>query len=182
RAKDVIGLAEMAMAEDDGHIQGTLEQDLRALTTDVEKQEVDLLFANPYADNPALVSIHAGAGGTDAQDWAEMLLRMYLRWAEQTGYDAQVREAIAGDEAGAKSATIEIRGPNAYGWLSSEHGVQRLVRLSPFDAAHRRHTSFASVDVIPDLGDEVEVEIDPDELRIETVRAGGRGGPRVRAT
>jgi peptide chain release factor 2 len=128
------------------------------------------------------MAIHAGAGGTDAQDWAEILLRMYLRWGERNGFDITVREALAGDEAGAKSATLEVRGPHAYGWLQSEHGVHRLVRLSPFDAAHRRHTSFASVDVIPDLGDEVEIEIDPDDLRVDTYRASGPGGQYVNTT
>jgi peptide chain release factor 2 len=111
-----------------------------------------------------------------------MLLRMYLRWGERMRFDVTVREAQAGDEAGAKSATIEVRGPHAYGWLSSEHGVHRLVRLSPFDSANRRHTSFASVDVIPDLGDEVELEIEPDDLRIDTFRAQGAGGQHVNTT
>ena len=133
-------------------------------------------------DHDAIMSIHPGAGGTDAQDWAEMLLRMYLRWAERNGFDATVREALAGDEAGTKSATVEIRGPHAYGWLQSEHGVHRLVRLSPFDSANRRHTSFASVDVIPDLGDEVDIELDPEDLRIDTFRAQGAGGQHVNTT
>jgi peptide chain release factor 2 len=144
--------------------------------------ETEALFSGEMDDHDAIMSIHPGAGGTDAQDWAEMLLRMYLRWAERNGMDATVREALAGDEAGTKSATVEIRGPHAYGWLQSEHGVHRLVRLSPFDSANRRHTSFASVDVIPDLGDEVDIELDPEELRIDTFRAQGAGGQHVNTT
>jgi peptide chain release factor 2 len=172
----------LAVEHDDAELGREVTDGIERLRAAVDALETQTLFSGELDDHDVILAIHAGAGGTDAQDWAEMLLRMYLRWAEQTGFDAQVREALAGDEAGAKSATIEIRGPNAYGWLSSEHGVHRLVRLSPFDAAHRRHTSFASVDVIPDLGDEVEVEIDPDDLRIETFRAGGPGGQYVNTT
>jgi peptide chain release factor 2 len=133
-------------------------------------------------DHDVIMSIHPGAGGTDAQDWADMILRMYLRWAERNRFEVNLLEAQAGDEAGTKSATLEIRGPHAYGWLQSEHGVHRLVRLSPFDSAHRRHTSFASVDVIPDLGDEAEIEVDPEDLRIDTFRAQGAGGQHVNTT
>ncbi|TMD64939.1 MAG: peptide chain release factor 2 [Chloroflexi bacterium] len=182
RAKDVIGLAEMAMAEDDGHIQGTLEQDLRALTTDVEKQEVDLLFANPYADNPALVSIHAGAGGTDSQDWAEMLLRMYLRWAERNKMHAEIIDESPGEEAGYKSVTVRITGKRAFGWLRAERGVHRLVRLSPFDQAHRRHTSFALVEVIPEIEDDSDIEIRPEDLKVDVYRSSGAGGQHVNKT
>ena len=157
RARDVIGLAELAIAEGDGHIEGTLEQDLQALDKDVEKQEVDLLFAHPYADHPALVSIHAGAGGIDSQDWAEMLLRMYLRWAERNKMQAEILDESPGEEAGYKSVTVRITGRRAFGWLRSEHGVHRLVRLSPFDQAHRRHTSFALVEVIPEIEDDPDI-------------------------
>jgi peptide chain release factor 2 len=143
----------------------------------------ETLYSDELDDHDAILSIHPGEGGTDAQDWAEMLLRMYLRWGEANGYQVQVREALPGEEAGVKSATFEVRGPHAYGRLQSEHGVHRLVRLSPFDAAHRRQTSFASVDVIPDFGEEeAEVEIDQDDLRIETFRAGGPGGQYVNTT
>ena len=179
---DTTAANELAVEHDDADLLREVTDGIAKLTEALDALETRTLFSGELDDHDVILAIHAGAGGTDAQDWAEMLLRMYLRWAERAGFDAQVREALAGDEAGAKSATVEVRGPNAYGWLSSEHGVHRLVRLSPFDAAHRRHTSFASVDVIPDLGDEIEVEIDPDDLRIETFRAGGPGGQYVNTT
>jgi peptide chain release factor 2 len=182
RARDVIGLAELAIAEGDGHIEGTLEQDLQALDKDVEKQEVDLLFANPYADHPALVSIHAGAGGIDSQDWAEMLLRMYLRWAERNKMQAEILDESPGEEAGYKSVTVRITGRRAFGWLRSEHGVHRLVRLSPFDQAHRRHTSFALVEVIPEIEDDPDIEIRPEDLKVDTYRSSGAGGQHVNKT
>jgi peptide chain release factor 2 len=181
-AGDTRAANDLAVEHDDDELAREVSEGIAQLQLAVDALETQTLFSGDLDDHDVILAIHAGAGGTDAQDWAEMLLRMYLRWAEQTGFDAEVREALAGEEAGAKSATIEVKGPNAYGWLASEHGVHRLVRLSPFDAAHRRHTSFASVDVIPDLGDEVEVEIDPDDLRIETFRAGGPGGQYVNTT
>jgi len=167
---------------DDDELARELDDGIAKLRGDLDALDLETLFSGELDDHDAILSIHAGAGGTDAQDWAEILLRMYLRWAETAKFDVTIREALAGDEAGAKSATMEIRGPHAYGWLRSEHGVHRLVRLSPFDSANRRHTSFASVDVIPDLGEEVEVEVDPDDLRIETFRAGGPGGQYVNTT
>jgi peptide chain release factor 2 len=179
---DVTAANELAVEHDDPELAAEVVAGIERLRSELDILETETLFAGELDDRDAILAIHAGAGGTDAQDWAEMLLRMYLRWGEQAGFDVTVREALAGDEAGAKSATIEVRGPHAYGWLGSEHGVHRLVRLSPFDAAHRRHTSFASVDVIPDLGDEADVEIDPDDLRIETFRAGGPGGQYVNTT
>jgi peptide chain release factor 2 len=182
RARDVIGLAEMAMAENDGHLEGTLENDLRALTKDVDKQEIDLLFANPYSEHPALVSIHAGAGGIDSQDWAEMLLRMYLRWAERNKMQVEILDESPGEEAGYKSVTVLISGRRAFGWLRSEHGVHRLVRLSPFDQAHRRHTSFALVEVIPEIEDDTEIEIRPEDLKVDTYRSSGAGGQHVNKT
>jgi peptide chain release factor 2 len=178
----VIGLAEMSMAEGDGHLEGTLEQDLQSLDKDVEKQEVDLLFANPYADHPALVSIHAGAGGIDSQDWAEMLLRMYLRWGERNKMQAEILDESPGEEAGYKSVTVRISGRRAFGWLRSEHGVHRLVRLSPFDQAHRRHTSFALVEVIPEIEDDPEIDIRPEDLKVDTYRSSGAGGQHVNKT
>jgi peptide chain release factor 2 len=182
RARDVIGLAEMAMAENDGHLEGTLENDLRALTKDVDKQEIDLLFANPYSEHPALLSIHAGAGGIDSQDWAEMLLRMYLRWAERNKMQVEILDESPGEEAGYKSVTVLISGRRAFGWLRSEHGVHRLVRLSPFDQAHRRHTSFALVEVIPEIEDDTEIEIRPEDLKVDTYRSSGAGGQHVNKT
>ena len=182
RAQDVIGLAEMAIAERDEHLKPTLEADLQSLDKDVEKQEIDLLFAHRYADNPALVSIHAGAGGVDSQDWAEMLLRMYLRWAERNKMQAEILDESPGEEAGYKSVTVRISGRRAFGWLRSEHGVHRLVRLSPFDQAHRRHTSFALVEVIPEIEDEADIEIRPDDLKVDTYRSSGAGGQHVNKT
>ena len=184
RANDVIGLAEMAIAEHDAHLEESLRHDLAALDADVSRHEVDLLFANPYADNPALVSIHAGAGGTDSQDWAEMLLRMYLRWAERNKMPAEIIDESPGEEAGYKSVTVRISGKRAFGWLRAERGVHRLVRLSPYDQAHRRHTSFALVEVIPELEDTDEdaVVINPQDLRIDTYRSTGAGGQHVNKT
>ena len=182
RAGDIIGLAELAIAEDDPHLKDTLERDLQALDKDLEKQEVDLLFANPYADHPALISIHAGAGGVDSQDWTEMLLRMYLRWAERDKMQAEILDESPGEEAGYKSVTVRISGRRAYGWLRSEHGVHRLVRLSPFDQAHRRHTSFALVEAIPEIEEDTEIEIRPEDLKVDTYRSSGAGGQHVNKT
>jgi len=170
------------MAEDDGHIKGTLEQDLRTLDADVGKQEVDLLFANRYAEHPALVSIHAGAGGTDSQDWTEMLLRMYLRWAERNKMRTEIIDESPGEEAGYKSLTVRFTGKRAFGWLRSERGVHRLVRLSPFDQAHRRHTSFALVEVIPEIEDDTDIEIRPEDLKVDVYRSSGAGGQHVNKT
>jgi len=170
------------MAEDDGHLRSTLEQDLRALDVDVGKQEVDLLFANPYAEHPALVSIHAGAGGTDSQDWTEMLLRMYLRWAERNKMQSEILDESPGEEAGYKSVTVRISGKRAFGWLRAERGVHRLVRLSPFDQAHRRHTSFALVEVIPEIEEAADIEIRPEDLKVDVYRSSGAGGQHVNKT
>jgi peptide chain release factor 2 len=172
----------MAIAEKDGHLEAELDRDLQALEKDLEKQEIDLLFANPYAENPALVSIHAGAGGIDSQDWAEMLLRMYLRWAEREKMQVEILDESPGEEAGYKSVTVRIAGRRAFGWLRSEHGVHRLVRLSPFDQAHRRHTSFALVEVIPEIEDATDIEIRPEDLKVDTYRSSGAGGQHVNKT
>jgi peptide chain release factor 2 len=144
--------------------------------------ELASLLSGPYDANDAVASIHAGAGGTESQDWAEMLLRMYLRWAEREGYEVELDEVQPGEEAGIKSATFILRGPNAYGIISAERGVHRLVRISPFDASKRRHTSFASLDVIPLIEDEEAIEIDPKDLRIDTYRSQGAGGQHVNVT
>jgi len=182
RARDIIGLAELAIAEDDGHLQSTLEHELDALDADVGKQEVDLLFANPYAEHPALVSIHAGAGGTDSQDWTEILLRMYLRWAERRKMPSEILDESPGEEAGYKSVTVRISGKRAFGWLRAERGVHRLVRLSPFDQAHRRHTSFALVEVIPEIEEAADIEIRPEDLKVDVYRSSGAGGQHVNKT
>lgn len=154
---------------------GRLEQDLDQL-------DLQLKLSGPDDDKSALVTIHPGAGGTESQDWAEMLLRMYLRWAEGRNFEIELLERMDGDEAGIKSATFAVRGANAYGYLKSESGVHRLVRISPFDAQSRRHTSFASVDVYPEVDDDVEIEIDDKDLRVDTYRSSGAGGQHVNKT
>jgi len=157
-------------------------QSLNATLAGLCRSEEERLFCGEYDDGDAVLTIHPGAGGTESQDWAEMLLRMYLRWADQRGFKAEINEATGGDEAGIKSATVTIHGENAYGLLSAERGVHRLVRISPFDAAKRRHTSFAAVEVSPLVEEDVTVEIDEKDLRIETYRASGAGGQHVNKT
>jgi peptide chain release factor 2 len=166
----------------DADTEKELRETLARLESDVAKLELASLLSGEYDQNDAVASLHAGAGGTESQDWAEMLLRMYLRWAERQGLQVELDEVNPGDEAGIKSATFIVKGRNAYGLLSTERGVHRLVRISPFDASSRRHTSFASLDVIPLLPDEVEVDLDPKDLRIETYRSTGAGGQHVNVT
>jgi len=182
RAADLQGLAEMAIAEQESELEGTLRVELDALERDLDRQEVDLLFSTPYADHPALVSIHAGAGGTDSQDWTAMLMRMYLRWAERDRFAAEVLDESPGEEAGFKSVTARFSGRRAFGWLRAERGVHRLVRLSPFDQNHRRHTSFALVEVIPEIEDDAPVQIRPEDLEVDTFRSSGAGGQHVNKT
>ena len=159
-----------------------IEAQLRPLSQELERLQEDALFDGEYDGGDAVVSIHAGAGGTDAQDWAEMMLRMYLRWAEDRGFTAELVDSSPGEEAGIKSATFTVKGENAYGVLKAERGVHRLVRQSPFDSAHRRHTAFAQTVVAPLLPEESDVEIDETELRIDTYRASGAGGQHVNKT
>jgi peptide chain release factor 2 len=166
----------------DPQTERELEEALEGLEADVSSLELAALLGGEYDRNDAVASLHAGAGGTESQDWAEMLLRMYLRWAEGEGFEVELDEVTPGDEAGIKSATFIVRGPNAYGLLSAERGVHRLVRISPYDASSRRHTSFASLDVIPLLPEDAEVELDPKDLRIETYRSSGAGGQHVNVT
>ncbi len=166
----------------DSSLEVELAAQLAPVARELERLEEDALFNGDYDGGDAVVSIHAGAGGTDAQDWAEMLLRMYLRWADDRGFSAELVEASAGEEAGLKSAAVTVKGENAYGTLRAERGVHRLVRLSPFDSAHRRHTAFAQVVVAPLLPDDEAVEIDEGELRIDTYRASGAGGQHVNKT
>jgi peptide chain release factor 2 len=163
-------------------MQSELRQGLERLQSDVARLELAALLGGEYDRHDAVASLHAGAGGTESQDWAEMLLRMYLRWAELEGLQAELDEVNPGEEAGIKSATFIVRGPNAYGLLSAERGVHRLVRISPFDASSRRHTSFASLDVIPLLPEDEAVEVDPKDLRIDTYRSSGAGGQHVNVT
>jgi peptide chain release factor 2 len=166
----------------DGDLADEIESQLQPLRRELDRLREEALFSGEYDAGDAVVTIHAGTGGTDAQDWAEMLLRMYLRWADARGFRAELLEASPGEEAGLKSATFAVNGENAYGILKAERGVHRLVRLSPFDQAHRRHTSFAQVIVSPLLSDDVEVEIDESDLRIDTYRASGAGGQHVNKT
>jgi peptide chain release factor 2 len=166
----------------DGDLADELDAHLAPLEEELGRLREDALFTGDYDTGDAVVTIHAGTGGTDAQDWTEILLRMYLRWAQQRGLKAEVVEASPGEEAGLKSATFTVAGENAYGILKAERGVHRLVRLSPFDSAHRRHTSFAQVIVSPLLADEDEIEINEDDLRIDTYRASGAGGQHVNKT
>src|SRR3954471_23702792 len=171
----------IALASDDGELDEVAES-VAGLKLELDRLQEAALFSGEYDARDAVVSIHAGEGGTDAQDWAEMLLRMYLRWAEQRGFKTELLEASPGEEAGLKSATFTVSGENAYGVLKAERGVHRLVRLSPFDQAHRRHTSFAQVIVAPLLDDTAELEIRDDDLRIDTYRASGAGGQHVNKT
>jgi peptide chain release factor 2 len=166
----------------DGDLAGELDEHLRPIEEELARLREDALFSGEYDAGDALVTIHGGEGGTDAQDWAEMLVRMYLRWAERRGLRAELVEASPGEEAGLKSAAITVQGENAYGTLKAERGVHRLVRLSPFDSAHRRQTSFAQVIVAPLVDDDAEIEIDEADLRIDTYRASGAGGQHVNKT
>ena len=170
------------LAAMDGDMAEEIAASLRPLRAELDRLEEDALFNGEYDPGDAVVTIHAGAGGTDSQDWAEILLRMYLRWAEHRGFQTELLEASPGEEAGLKSATFTARGENAYGVFKAERGVHRLVRLSPFDSAHRRHTSFAQVIVSPLLADDAAAEIDEADLRIDTYRASGAGGQHVNKT
>ena len=181
--RDVNDLEPLAeLAEEDPEIAAELEEQIRSVTERLEQLEEQRLFSGRYDTGDALVTVNAGAGGTDAQDWAEMLLRMEMRWAERRGFDVELLEASPGEEAGIKSATFLVKGENAYGLFGAEKGVHRLVRLSPFDAAHRRQTSFAGVEVSPVVEDIGDVEIDDDDLQIDTYRASGAGGQHVNKT
>ncbi len=175
RVNDALELAQM----DDDSLDDELSQEVGQLTEMVDKMSVQALLSGPHDDENAILAIHAGAGGTDSQDWAQMLERMYLRWAEQNAYKVEIIERMEGEEAGVKSVTMSIKGPFAYGNLRSEAGVHRLVRLSPFDSANRRHTSFVKVELWPDIQGQIDIEINEKDLRIDTYRAGGAGGQHV---
>ena len=172
----------MAAEEEDEATVADIESDLAAMDKELEKLEFRRMFSGEMDANNAYLDIQAGSGGTEAQDWANILLRMYLRWAEAKGFKAEVVEAQDGDVAGLKSATVKIEGEYAYGWLRSETGVHRLVRKSPFDSGSRRHTSFASVFVSPEIDDNIEIQIDPSDLRVDVYRASGAGGQHVNTT
>ncbi len=175
-------LLEMAIEEDDKGVIKEVEKRANKLAPAIEKLELKTLLSGDYDQNNALLSINPGAGGTESQDWAEMLLRMYTRWAEGNDYKVSIMELMPGDEAGIKSVTLRIVGPYAYGYLKSEKGVHRLVRISPFDSSGRRHTSFASVDIMPEVDDDIEIDIDKSDLKIDTYRASGAGGQHVNTT
>ena len=180
--EDALTLCELAIEEEDDSLLSELEESYKALTEEADTLRLETLLSGKYDANNAILSIHPGAGGTEAQDWAEMLLRMYQHWAERRGFSVETLDYLAGDEAGVKSVTIQISGDNAYGYAKAEKGVHRLVRCSPFDASGRRHTSFVSVDVMPEIGDDIDVQINPDDLKIDTFRSGGAGGQHVNKT
>jgi peptide chain release factor 2 len=179
RVAETVELAELNDAEPDVEIEEHVGEETEAIEKALEALEFQLAFSGPYDAGNAIFAIHAGAGGTESQDWAEMLLRMYLRWCESKGFDTEVLDSMMGEEAGIKSATVEVRGPNAYGHFKSEKGVHRLVRLSPFDSAHARHTSFALVEVMPEVEGAAEVDIKEDDLRIDIYHSAGHGGQNV---
>lgn len=179
---DHIDLIELGEAEGDADIVRESEAALAALATEAERMEVETLLSGEADSNDAYIEVHAGAGGTESQDWASMLQRMYMRWAEKKGYSVSLIEETSGDEAGIKSTTIEIKGHNAYGWAKTESGVHRLVRISPFDSNARRHTSFASVGCYPVVDDAIEVDVSEADVRIDTFRASGAGGQHVNTT
>ena len=180
--EDLEVLLELGEEEDDEPVAAELQKGLRILRKQVEEAELQLMLSGPHDRNNAILALHAGAGGTEAQDWVAMLVRMFSRWSEQHGYRLELMDMLPGDEAGIKSATLLVSGPYAFGYLKSEKGVHRLVRISPFDAAGRRHTSFASVDVLPEVEDDNEVAINTDDLKIDTYRSGGAGGQHVNKT
>ncbi len=179
---NLIELAEMVKLEYDEELAIDVTKNYKKQEKNLEKLELETLFSGKYDSNNAIVTIHPGAGGTESQDWAEMLYRMYTRWATKNEYEVKELDYLEGEEAGLKSVTFEIIGENAYGYMKSEKGVHRLVRISPFDAGGRRHTSFASVEVLPEITDDIEININPDDLRVDTYRASGAGGQHINKT
>jgi peptide chain release factor 2 len=182
RLSDAEVLFELARSENDDDSATEAAGEVFAIEKELSSLEVVALLGAEFDAHPAILEVHAGEGGTDSQDWAEMLLRMYLRWTESKGFEAGLVEVTPGEEAGIKSATVTVEGHHAYGLLATERGVHRLVRISPFDAAKRRHTSFASVDVTPEVEDDIDIEINPDDLRVDTYRSSGAGGQHVNVT
>ena len=180
--EDMSTLVELAIAEDDETLLEEIQTGFNSLSEKIENMKLETLLSGPYDKSNAIITLHAGAGGTEAQDWCQMLYRMYQMWAESRGYKVSVLDILDGDEAGLKGASILLEGLNAYGFAKCEKGIHRLVRISPFDSAGRRHTSFASVEVMPDIEDDIEININPDDLRIDTYRASGAGGQHVNKT
>ncbi|WP_227937283.1 peptide chain release factor 2 [Alkalihalobacillus deserti] len=173
---------ELVKEEADEELQKELEIGVKALTQEMNDYELQMLLSEPYDKNNALLELHPGAGGTESQDWASMLLRMYTRWAEGRGFKVETMDYLPGDEAGVKSVTLLIKGHNAYGYLKAEKGVHRLVRISPFDSSGRRHTSFVSCEIMPELDDNVDIDISPEDLKVDTYRASGAGGQHINTT
>jgi peptide chain release factor 2 len=182
KAADLLEMIVLAIGEEDYSLKEEIQLELKKLSSRFEQLESQQLFTGDYDSRNAMLAFHAGAGGTESQDWANMLLRMYLRWAERHDYEAEVLDVSPGEEAGIKSAIVEIKGDYVYGYLKSEHGVHRLVRLSPFDADHARHTSFVLVEVLPEAEETVDVKINPEDLRIDTFRSSGPGGQHMQKT
>ena len=179
---NLIEMSELLQLEYDDEMANDTIRTTKQTAKDIEKLEIETLFSGKYDNNNAIVTIHPGAGGTESQDWAEMLYRMYTRWATQNNFTVKELDYLEGEEAGLKSVTFEITGENAYGYMKCEKGVHRLVRISPFDSGGRRHTSFASVEVLPEIADDIEIEINPDDLRVDTYRASGAGGQHINKT
>jgi peptide chain release factor 2 len=182
RWEDMMTMCQMALEENDDSLLPELEGEYSSFEKDLESARLETLLSGEYDGCNAILSFHAGAGGTEAQDWVQMLFRMYTRWAERHGYRYKVLDYLDGEEAGLKSATISIEGENAYGYMKSESGIHRLVRVSPFDASGRRHTSFAAVEVMPEISDDIEVDIRPEDLKVDTYRSSGAGGQHVNKT
>lgn len=173
---------ELVKEEQDEELHQELEEDVKKLRKDLDEFELQMLLSEPYDKNNAILELHPGAGGTESQDWASMLLRMYTRWAEGRGFKVETMDYLPGEEAGVKSVTLNIQGHNAYGYLKAEKGVHRLVRISPFDSSGRRHTSFASCEVMPEFNEEIEIEVRSEDLKLDTYRASGAGGQHVNTT
>jgi peptide chain release factor 2 len=181
--KKITDIGELiAIAAEDNSLQAEIQAELDELASHLDELEFQMAFSSEYDARNAILAIHAGAGGTESQDWAEMLMRMYLRWAERRGYETEILDTSPGDEAGIKSTVIAVNGDYAAGYLKSEHGVHRLVRLSPFDADHARHTSFALVEVLPEAEADVDLDIAPDDLKVDTFRSSGPGGQHMQKT
>lgn len=179
---NLIEMTELVMMEFDEELKREILSNTKMISAELEKLELQTFLSGKYDKNNAILTIHPGAGGTESQDWAEMLYRMYTRWAEKSQYTVNEIDFLEGDEAGIKSVTFEVVGENAYGYLKGEMGVHRLVRISPFDSNSRRHTSFASIEVLPEITDDIELDINPDDLRVDTYRASGAGGQHVNKT
>jgi peptide chain release factor 2 len=182
RADDLLAAVELISETADAELEAELERDAAALEIDYTRERTALLFSGEYDDRPALLSISAGAGGTEATDWTEMLLRMYLRWSERHRFPTEILDQQEGEQAGLKSVTVAVNGRRAYGWLRAERGVHRLVRISPFDSQNRRQTTFALVEVLPEADEDVEIELDWDQIRVDTFRSQGAGGQHVNKT